>query len=327
MLFTFRTTDVGSRWISALLLMLACVGPTQANDTITYYYTSPQGTVLAKADASGNLIENADYRPYGAQVLGISSDGPGYTGHVNDADTELVYMQARYYDPETQTFLSVDPKRPKAGDIMSFSRYAYANLNPMTRIDPDGRDGQLFWTATNAVTYTVPYIIGVSPGAQMSMTTAEINAAVAQRFSGTVTLNGTDVTVTARAVDVSGTNSTGTTNFIKVVNDSRSVTASGRPETNAVGGNRVTLSASGPYKTDANIVGHEVGGHLGGAGDQYATGVDVNGNVLQQDAPGASGVMYDMNGGANEQTMREILSAPTNSNSCASGVKAANGGC
>ena len=161
----------------------------------------------------------------------------------------------------------------------------------------------------------------------MRMTPAEINSAVSQRFSGTVALNGTDVTVTARAVDVSGTNPTGKTNFIKVVNDTRSVTKSGRPETNTVGGNRVTLSASGPYTTNANIVGHEVGGHLGGAGDQYATGVDVNGSVLQQDAPGASGVMYDMNGGANEQTMREILSARTNSNSCAPGVKAANGGC
>ena len=37
-------------------------------------------------------------------------DGPGYTGHVTDAATGLVYMQQRYYDPMIgQRLLSVDP--------------------------------------------------------------------------------------------------------------------------------------------------------------------------------------------------------------------------
>jgi len=107
--------------------------------TVHYYYTDPQGTVLAKTDAQGNIIATYDYAPYGSQAMGTPPNGPGYTGHVNDPDTGLVYMQARYYDPGTGRFLSVDPVAPTPGNIYSFNRYAYASNNPIMNIDPDGR--------------------------------------------------------------------------------------------------------------------------------------------------------------------------------------------
>jgi len=109
-------------------------------ETVTYYYTNEQGTPLATTDAAGNIIASADYRPYGSQTLGSPTQGPGYTGHVNDAGTGLVYMQARYYDPAASRFLSVDPAPVVSGDIYKYSRFVYANNNPLNRIDPDGRD-------------------------------------------------------------------------------------------------------------------------------------------------------------------------------------------
>ena len=107
-----------------------------------YYYTDPQGTVLAKADANGTIIATYDYAPYGTAVASMSPapNGPGYTGHVNDPDTGLVYMQARYYDPVVGRFLSVDPIGPSPGSLFHFNRYDYANDNPIANIDPDGRD-------------------------------------------------------------------------------------------------------------------------------------------------------------------------------------------
>lgn len=109
--------------------------------TVTYVYTDPQGTPLAEADAQGNITARFDYSPYGVSVasLGASPNGPGYTGHVNDPDTGLVYMQARYYDPEVGRFLGVDPEGPAAGDAFSFNRYAYVDNNPVTNTDPTGR--------------------------------------------------------------------------------------------------------------------------------------------------------------------------------------------
>jgi RHS repeat-associated protein len=298
--------------------------------TVTYVYTDPQGTPLAEADANGNITARFEYTPYGVSVpsMGAAPNGVGYTGHVNDSDTGLVYMQARYYDAEVGRFLSVDPVGPSPGDGFTFNRYAYVNNNPLLRIDPTGKSGQLFWTAPNRVTYTVPYIVGLSNGARMPMTTAQINEAISRTFSGTANVNGTTVTITAQAIEANGSNTSGRTNFINVVPDTQGITRSGRSETNHVGGDRITIGATGAQRATPNTVAHELGGHAGGAGDQYATGVDAKGNTLEQDAPGASGIMKALNDGpANQQTLNEIINAPTNTNTCSPGVQAANGGC
>lgn len=145
-------------------LVLAVCGLSHAG-TVTYVYTDPQGTPLAEADASGNITARFDYAPYGTAVASMSPapNGPGYTGHVNDPETGLVYMQARYYDPVTAHFLTVDPKAPAPGNTFNFNRYAYANNNPINNIDPDGRqvapgdDGPIAMWARNGDGSSIPY--------------------------------------------------------------------------------------------------------------------------------------------------------------------------
>lgn len=108
--------------------------------TITFVYADPQGTPLAETNTSGTITATFDYAPYGSIALGTAPNGPGYTGHVNDPDIGYVYMQARYYDPAVGRFLSVDPVGSIAGNAFNFSRYAYANNNPIVNVDPDGRE-------------------------------------------------------------------------------------------------------------------------------------------------------------------------------------------
>lgn len=148
--------DMGSRhwrrskWLGCLLVLLACF--VAHAGTRHYYYTDPQGTVLAEADAQGNIIATYDYAPYGNQAMGTPPNGPGYTGHVNDPDTGLSYMQARYYDPTIGRFLSTDPVGPSPGGAFNFNRYAYASNNPIMNIDPDGRQSTMAgWWAGQAV--------------------------------------------------------------------------------------------------------------------------------------------------------------------------------
>jgi len=107
---------------------------------VTYVYTDPQGTPLAEADAQGNIVARYDYTPYGNSVasLGSPPNGPGYTGHVNDPETGLVYMQARYYQLIGR-FLSPDPEGPTPGNVFDFNRYSYVDNNPITHTDPTGR--------------------------------------------------------------------------------------------------------------------------------------------------------------------------------------------
>jgi RHS repeat-associated protein len=127
-----------SSWLMLASLWL-CAAVTHAG-TVTYVYTDPQGTPLAEADASGNITARFEYTPYGVSVssMGAAPNGVGYTGHVNDPETGLVYMQARYYDAEVGRFLSVDPVGPSAGSPFSFNRFSYVNNNPIVNIDPDG---------------------------------------------------------------------------------------------------------------------------------------------------------------------------------------------
>ncbi|MHB1058818.1 MAG: RHS repeat-associated core domain-containing protein [Rhodanobacter sp.] len=127
-----------SKGLGCLLVLLSCFAAHAG--TVTYVYTDAQGTPVMETDAQGNITARFDYAPYGSIAMGTAPNGPGYTGHVNDPDTGLVYMQARYYDPVTARFLSVDPKAPVAGNAFNFNRYSYANNNPVVNIDPDGRE-------------------------------------------------------------------------------------------------------------------------------------------------------------------------------------------
>jgi RHS repeat-associated protein len=110
-----------------------------AQATVTYVHTDALGTPVAESDASGNLIAESFYDPYGSMLVAGSDDQPGFTGQVSDAQTGLNYMQQRYYEPALGIFLSVDPVTAYGDPESQFNRYRYANNNPYKFIDPDGR--------------------------------------------------------------------------------------------------------------------------------------------------------------------------------------------
>lgn len=124
------------KWLCMVTMLLLC---SVVHSQVTYVYTDPQGTPLAEADTTGHITATFDYRPYGGIALGTAPNGPGYTGHVNDPDVGLVYMQARYYDPAVGRFVSTDPVGPDQANIFNFNRFTYTNNNPINHIDPDGR--------------------------------------------------------------------------------------------------------------------------------------------------------------------------------------------
>jgi RHS repeat-associated protein len=138
--------------IACLLVLCAgLVSPTHATQHTTYFITNAQGTVVATADSQGNVTYTAAYRPYGKQQTGTPQTGPGYTGHVNDPDTGLVYMQARYYSQGSGRFISVDPGGLSPGHIYNFNDFAYAKNNPVVNVDPDGKQSVMVDVGTDPV--------------------------------------------------------------------------------------------------------------------------------------------------------------------------------
>ncbi|MBN6100820.1 RHS domain-containing protein [Xanthomonas sp. CFBP 8703] len=126
--------------LTKLLWLLAVALPLHAAaETVEYVHTDALGTPIAVTDASGNLIETSEYEPYGKLLNRPLTDGPGFTGHVQDAATGLTYMQQRYYDPLIGRFLSVDPVAANSISGANFNRYWYGNNNPYKFFDLDGR--------------------------------------------------------------------------------------------------------------------------------------------------------------------------------------------
>lgn len=130
-------------WSCALVAGLSWLAPASAQTTVRYLHTDALGSVLAKTDANGNVIERMTYEPYGDAVGEGSTDGPGYTGPVSDAATGLSYMQQRYMDPQLGMFLSVASVTAYQKPVDQFNRYRYANGNPYKFTDTDGRNATL----------------------------------------------------------------------------------------------------------------------------------------------------------------------------------------
>ncbi|MDH5380644.1 MAG: RHS repeat-associated core domain-containing protein, partial [Cyclobacteriaceae bacterium] len=62
-----------------------------------------------------------------------------YNGKELDEETGLYYYGARYYDPVTSIFVSVDPLAEKYPGL---SPYVYTFNNPIRYSDPTGMEGE-----------------------------------------------------------------------------------------------------------------------------------------------------------------------------------------
>lgn len=123
------------------------------NVPTTTYYVHPDhlGGTNATTNASGTLTHTLDYYPYGETRIDTGTDiaSREYIGEIKDEDTNLSYLNARYYDGSRGQFLSQDPVFWEAGQtddgysaLMNpqlQNSYSYAGNNPITNKDPDGR--------------------------------------------------------------------------------------------------------------------------------------------------------------------------------------------
>ena len=108
-----------------------------------------QGDVVAIYNASGVKLVSYTYDAWGKVTTTYHNNGAStparfnpfkYRGYYHDDDTNLYYLNSRYYDPATGRFINADePSLLGAnGDINSYNLYAYCSNNPIMGYDPMG---------------------------------------------------------------------------------------------------------------------------------------------------------------------------------------------
>jgi RHS repeat-associated protein len=105
-----------------------------AAETPTYLHRDQQGSVRLVTGAAGTTTGSITFDAYGNKVESTGTNSPlGYDGQYTNADTGLIYMRARSYDPATAQFLGIDPLVETTE-----TPYGYAADDPLTFGDPTG---------------------------------------------------------------------------------------------------------------------------------------------------------------------------------------------
>ena len=89
--------------------------PANAADVRWYVYDG-LGSVVGEVDVNGTLMCQKTHDVYGIRrgTVGTQASRHGFVGglgHYSDDETGLIYMRARYYDPNIGRFISQDSKK------------------------------------------------------------------------------------------------------------------------------------------------------------------------------------------------------------------------
>lgn len=137
-----KTTDgVVTKYVYGVGL----IGEETGGSFYTYHFDY-RGSTSAITDISGNVTDTFTYDTYG-NLLSKTGSTPaiflynGRDGVITDTNG-LVYMRARYYSPELKRFVNADIIAGSISNAITLNRYAYANGNPVTNIDPLGMSAE-----------------------------------------------------------------------------------------------------------------------------------------------------------------------------------------
>ncbi len=139
---------VGQSGVNPAPLSATIAAGTVVSGQMIFNQENALGSTIATRNADGSLGGRWEYDAYGNErsrpASGITVDlrtdfrFAGKHGYISDPDTGFDLLGARYYIPRLGRFLTQDP----IGHAGGLNLYAYCENNPLSKVDPDGKDGE-----------------------------------------------------------------------------------------------------------------------------------------------------------------------------------------
>jgi len=119
---------------------LDLLAQTRPDATRRWYHADALGSTRVLTEVGGTAVAGYDYDAFGA-VRGQTDGGDNpfsFTGEQLDTELGLVYLRARYYDPEIGRFTSRDQFIALWTKTSALNPYSYAANGPTVGSDPGG---------------------------------------------------------------------------------------------------------------------------------------------------------------------------------------------
>ncbi len=110
------------------------LGSRDQSGAASYFLADHLGSVAQVTNAAAAITLTREYDPWGIPLQGSATPGYAFTGREWDAETNLYYYRARYYDAKLGRFLSEDP----IGFLGGKNFFEYVRNSPAVFTDPEG---------------------------------------------------------------------------------------------------------------------------------------------------------------------------------------------
>ena len=122
------------------------------NNDVYYYIKNIQNDIIGILDSNNSIVCKYKYDSWG-NILSITDSNDNnitdtthiayinpyrYRSYYYDCETNLYYLNTRYYNPVWGRFINADGTVGANKDILSYNLYAYCSNNPITNTDSEG---------------------------------------------------------------------------------------------------------------------------------------------------------------------------------------------
>ena len=151
-------TDASGSITAYYVYGLGLISKITPSNEVYYYHYDGIGSTIGMSDSLGNIVNKYAYDAFG-KVLNqeeVISNPFKYVGQfgVMDEENGLLYMRARYYDPDVGRFISKDP----IGILGGLNMFTYVQNNPVNEIDPEGLQAVFLGSSTMIWARPTPFI-------------------------------------------------------------------------------------------------------------------------------------------------------------------------